>query len=378
MRPDHTTRTTPTRPTLRVFAGDGGEQVSQPGTDAGGELTERSTLTQLFEAAFEPLYLRAQALDQQTTQLYRDALQWWVRLTGDPPLREIDEWVTAAFVESLLRQPGRRRETLSVATVRKHCAQLDTLLSFAGPKTRDARGWRNRGILELPPRIERPRADREAPAGDWTLDEVRRMHGAAGFVTAPALPGVTPANWWRAMIVTATHTGLRIGQLLALEYADLSGETLLVRARGSKGRRGKLQHLSSAAAESIESIRTDRRLIFEWPHHRRWLHRCLKRLATCAGIPESRRFGWHGFRRTHATLVAEQSAASGGGVLAAQISLGHTSSATTLGHYVSGRVQHRLAAESIDRLPSPRSTGDPRQKRLAFESVSPSESGGPS
>jgi integrase len=333
-------------PTLRIFAAD------LVASDAGGgELLSATstTLCQLFEAAYEPLLLAGRGLSAETRRLYVDALHWWRELTGDPVLAAIDDFLTADFVRQLSEQQGRRGQRLSVATIRKHCAHVDAVLAFAGPRTREAP--RNRELLAVPPRIERPRADVHPPAADWQVAELDALHAAAGSMRTPrGIPGIAPAAWWRSLVVVALHTALRIGQLLGLRYSDVAGETIAVGAAASKGRRGRVQYLSADARAAIEAIRTDRELIFPWPHGRRWLQRQLKRLAALAGLPKHRRWGFHAFRRTHATLLADASA--GGGIEAARISLGHGGAGVTCRSYVAGRVQTRLAAEVIERLPS--------------------------
>jgi len=335
-------------PTLRIFSA--GDDVATSDEPVGGvRLTaESTTLWQLFELAYEPLMIAGRGLDAQTRRLYVEALRWWRELTGDPVLAAIDDFLAADFVRRLAEQPGRRGARLSVATVRKHCAHVDAVLAFAGPKTREQP--RNRELLPAPPRIERPRADVAPPAADWRVDELQALHAAADVMRTPRIEGVAPASWWRSLIVVALHTALRIGQLLGLRFAGISGEMIAVGAETSKGRRGRVQYLSPAARAAIEAIRTDRELIFPWPHGRRWLQRAFKRLAKAARLPADRRWGFHAFRRTHATLVAD---ASGGGIETARISLGHGAAGVTMASYVAGRVQSRLAAQVIDRLPTP-------------------------
>lgn len=369
----HTKAGEPTaaRPGLRVWT-PADEIEDEKETGGGGELGADSTLSELFERAFEPLWIRGQGLDRKTSQIYRDALAWWRKLTGDPPLRSIDEWTTSSFVAELLRQPGRKRSTISVATVRKHCASIDSLLAFAGPRTRDRKGMKNRDLVKLSPRCDKPRPDFAPPDGDFTLAEVQAMFAAANVMRSPQVKGVEPAAWWRALLTVAVHTGLRIGQLMRIEYSDVSPPWLQVRSSCSKGRRGKRQYLSAAALEQIEAIRTNRKRIFEfpnWERNPRWAQELLKRLAKAAGIPESRRFGFHGFRKCHASLVASQETDGSLGMMAARMSLGHSTMATTLDHYVNGKVQESFAAAAIDKLPSPKPTrkADTRQLSLGFE-----------
>lgn len=324
--------------------------------DTTEELGPHSTLTEVYERAYRPILIDGQGLHKRTARVYADALDWWRELTGDPPLAKLDARVTAGFVSDLLKQPGRRDERLAIGTVRKHVAQIDSLLRFVGPPDRTRRGRYNLGIVPLPPPIDRPRADHAPPSSDFTWLEIEALIKAAEKMKAPRrLPCPAP-DWWRSLVVVAVYTGLRMGQLFSLRYADYSAPWITVQASTSKGRRGKRQYLRPEACEAIERIRTKRDLVFEcrsWARgNPRNLQTLLKRLETLAGIPPARQFGFHGFRRSHATALAEAADDGRAGLLAAQISLGHASGSTTLDHYVAGRAQERIAASAINRLPA--------------------------
>lgn len=336
------------QPTEETAAGDAAGE--------GDEVGPHSTLTELYERAYRPILIEGQGLHSRTARVYADALTWWREITGDPPLATLDARVTSKFVAEMLRQPGRRHKTLAVGTVRKHVAQIDSLLRFAGPADRSRRGRYNLGLVPLPPPIDRPRADLAPPAADFTWAEIEAMCSAASKMKAPRkLPCPAPA-WWRSLVIVAVYTGLRMGQLFSLRYADFSPPWIVVHAADSKGRRGKRQYLRPEAVDAIERIRTKRELIFEchsWAcGNPRNLQALLKRLETLAGIPAARQFGFHGFRRSHATLLAETADDGRAGLLAAQMSLGHSTGATTLDHYVAGRAQERITATAIDRLPA--------------------------
>jgi integrase len=63
-----------------------------------------------------------------------------------------------------------------------------------------------------------------------------------------------------------------------------------------------------------------------------------------AGIPEDERFGLHMLRKTHGTILWEQSPG------AAQYALGHTSMAITQAHYINGGP---MVARALDALEQP-------------------------
>ncbi len=322
-------------------------------------LTAASTLTELFEGAYVPVVCDGRLLDAKTIQLYREAVSWWRRLTDDPPLNQITDEVAARFVKSLESQPGRRCERLAIATVRKHAKAIDTLLRFAGPRARTRVGRHNRELLATPPWLEIPRPDVQPVVAVWTEAELAALLGAVGQMPSPRIEGVSPGEWWRALIEVAVYTGLRLGQLLGLRYEDLrrDGERgwIAVRAGCSKGRRGKVQFLTAPALAAVERIRTPRAVIFShpsWPRNPRYLQACLKRLAAVAGVPETRRWGFHAFRRTHATLLALSCGSRDDAWETAQASLGHANLATTRDYYGAQSAKEALLAASLCRLPT--------------------------
>ncbi|MGC4004646.1 MAG: hypothetical protein QM811_16625 [Pirellulales bacterium] len=124
--------------------------------------------------------------------------------------------------------------------------------------------------------------------------------------------------------------------------------------------------MTAEALTEIEAIRTSREFVFQppnWETNPRRLQFCLKLLEKYAGFEKSRCFGFHGFRKLHATLVAD-TAPSDLGIKAAQESLGHSTSTVTTNHYVNGRVQDRIVVEAISRLPKFGRKDDPRQTKM--------------
>lgn len=347
------------KPVLRLYRGSG--------MGASGELDSSSTLSDVFERAFLPIWITGQSLDAKTETLYREALNWWVRLTGDPPLGSIDDLLIADFLRGLRDSPGRKSSCLSAWTVRKHATAISKLLDFCGPRSRDRRSRQNLGLVEFPPLVPRPRACLEPVRRVFSVDELRRMYAAADQMGYPEVPGSKTPAWWRSLLHACYATGLRIGALMSLKWGDLILDAFdgrhYLRASGavSKGGKGIAKYCPPELRESIDAIRcSSRPWIWRWSDARweiNWITRLLHRLQEHAGIPAERRWGWHGFRRANASAIALQ-----GGMSLAQSSLGHGDMTVTQAHYVGDDVQRQLLAAAVDALPS-LSAGD-RQGKL--------------
>lgn len=335
----------PAQPTLRLVTDS--DLVS-----SGGDLSPSMRLSEFFTRVYLP-WMKGRLASNETVLLYQQAVDKWVAITGDPPLYQITDELCSSFVEALASSPGRKNDTLASHTIVKHCNHLQWILNRTGPREPNhPKKRRNKGLLPEIPLIERPLLDIEPPDGDFTIDETLAI--LASFTShkprAPkeSITGVPADAWWRALIAVCYYSGLRIGAVMQLEWTFLQGEWLVVPPRVMKRRKGKKQFLSAEAREAIEPLRKGHKLIFAWPNWlekkgaRRSMRRVFELRLIKAGLPEHRQFGFHGFRKAHATEIASVNP------LAAQLSLGHSDSKTTTDHYVNPRV----AAEAIKRMPS--------------------------
>lgn len=350
-------QTPPPGPRLSVFRPDEEPARRAPAPGHGRQWTRlfpEMTLSEFHGSYFEKVALIDAS--QGTIVSYGESVGHWHDLTGDPPLKSIDEWAVGEFLEGLKQLPGRKPGTLmSAYTRRKHARQVSTVLERAGPKGSDKKSRKNCDLIELPPVIDLPRVDHDPPAAAFTLEELAALYQAAGGQTRPQIAGVEPGDWWRAVITVAFFAGLRRGELLRCRYehlkpaADATAELFVPGSGCGRSRRGKRLLLVPAAAGWIEKIRTPRALIFPWPHDLRYLDTHYRRLVERAGVAWFEGKAWHRFRQSHATELCQISA------VAATVSLGHGNAATTLEHYINPRA----AAEGLRRMPNPFGDGPP-------------------
>jgi integrase len=161
----------------------------------------------------------------------------------------------------------------------------------------------------------------------------------------------------------AVLTGMRIGELLALRWknVDFEGKTIRVREAVYEGHNStpKTQggnrdipfgptleqalrkHLGRRGASDDSLVFPSRNGTYLRPGnlHKRWL------LPACAKA-ELRRFSWHDFRRTHATLLSDM----GEPLKTAQAQLGHASLSTTAEIYAQAvPASQRAAVERLEK-----------------------------
>jgi integrase len=335
--------------------------VPGEGPAAGGpQLSPEIRLRTLFDQYVLPVVGKACNWSKGTVASYEESVDHWGELTNDVGLAQIDALETAEFVAGLRLQAGRAEEFLSIASIRKHCGNVQRLLAIAGPQLRRTKKDLRRfgcGLIGEPPWIEAPDPEDRPPDGDFTLEEIKAILAACSQMTTPRIAGVAPGVWWEALVTFLCFTGLRIGATMALEWPMLDPQLRLLKipAAISKGRKAHRQYVCNEAHDAIAPLKAAGALrIFPWknyprPGATRWLQRQREALLERAGLPQDRWFGFHGFRKYHGTElweIDEQAAVE---------SLNHASADTTRKSYVNGRrqleadIRRRQAA--IDRMP---------------------------
>jgi integrase len=382
-QPQRKTRTTAhhttVRPAVRVFQPDA-PGTSPPATPP--RLTPRLTLTEFFRLFAWPERIGVDG-KPATLRGYESTLRFWELSTGGPPLCRIREARDIPTFWAYLRaRPGHHgAPTVSPNTLRAHGRNLRHLFRLAGPRMRCEDSATVHGLFgrcrrriagqvivgerRLPPRVKLPRARRKPPNDYFEVTEMEAWIEAARSATVPVIPGVPAPLWWEALIVYSYNTGVRIGTALKIAFGwhrrddqgrlwvDVPGEAL-------KCRDGDSLYVNHAAEQAMEAIRTDRALLFPWPHCIRHLHTIRAKLLDRAGIPANRRLGFHGLRKAAAKGAAEFR------MDVARIQLGHATETMTREHYV----PRSIVAATMEQMQQPRSrrlsrtAADRRQRNL--------------
>jgi hypothetical protein len=329
------------RPTLKLFSAD---QLDAADADHVSGLSALLTLSEFARDFVIPIWLKSRQASPLTVDGYECSLDYWRKLTGDPPLCLIDDAATAQFVAGLFDQPGRKSEKMSAANVHKHCRNIRTCLNLAGPKTRVYE--RARGMIEYPPKIDMPQLEEDDVEDNFELPELEAIVKACPHMDRPkqALTTIPPPHFWLSLVAVIYNTGERKGAIFKVKQPAPDDELLHFPAVTRKGKRkGRKVPLNQYAREAIEAIRTERELLFPWPHCPRHFYTLWWRLLTYAGIPEERHFGLHGLRKATATEISAYSP------MGAQLVMGHSDGTLLQKHYVNRRIER----DALARLPQP-------------------------
>lgn len=285
-----------------------------------------------LDALLTDLYAPLKGIEPRTVVIYRFTLRAWGAFLGrEPTLDDLEELSVARFLAHRLRER-------SVATAAKDRAQIHALWEFAA----------RRKLCGEWPQIRRIRVPERIPQA-WLTDELQRLLEAAG-AREGSVAGVPASAFWRAAILVCYETGCRVGELLGLEWRDVSPAGIVFRAETRKGKRRDIfRPLSPEAAAALEAIRRDRRLVFEWDRCYTNLWRHLGMICKAAGLPNDRLSKFHRLRKTHASYAA----AAG---LDAQRLLDHSSPTTTRAYLDPRVVQPPSAPDVLPRI-TPREAG---------------------
>jgi integrase len=239
------------------------------------------------------------------------------------------------------KKPGR---TISAATVNRELRYIRMAL-------RTAAEWE---LLAKPPRIRMIREPKRLPTF-IPEPHFAAIYGAVEKATVPAnVPNVTPGDWWRGLLVFGYMTGWRIGQILALRWADVNLEEgfAITRAADNKGKRDMRVPLHPLVVEHLRKLTAsfDER-VFPWsPRVAELWHafvRIQKATTLLDGSPlpkGGRSGGWYGFhdlRRAFATMNA-----AGLSMLQLQSLMQHQDLSTTR-KYVNMAEQLRPAVDKL-------------------------------
>lgn len=119
------------------------------------------------------------------------------------------------------------------------------------------------------------------------------------------------------IVVTARYTGLRLSELLHLEWEDFDWEHKLVRVLNKpkyghtvKNYQMRVVPISDELREKLLPYIQEKGLCFPAPSGRPYNHeghrRFIRRIIDQSKLREGRRMGWHDFRHTFASRLAQQ------------------------------------------------------------------------
>ena len=287
-------------------------------------------------------YLRGRWLDPKTRQqmlISVGLLDRWAEETKRPapvPIAALSRDLLIDWMEWL-------RRDRSPKTVNNKRGDVMTLW-------REANAQGKCGPVDTVRKLPEPRRQPVA----WTIKQVEAIFDECNRMSG-TWQGVPVGLAWRIGFLLFWDTAGRLNEVLLAEMKDLrtADGTLYVPAEHRKGKRAdKIYPLHRQTWEAIlESLPSDRRLVFPFPWKRGqiWYH--LKRILRSAGLPDDRAHMFHCFRRS-----AESYAARDRGAQWAADAVGHSLQVAKR-HYISDAIAP--GPSLIDALPRPQIGAEP-------------------
>lgn len=172
----------------------------------------------------------------------------------------------------------------------------------------------NNHLLVLSRFLSVAREERKLTAPKFAIKSLPMLHAEARFLTAEETQQLLRAAddedrvEWHTLITLALHTGMRIGELLALDWRDVNMFSRVITIRHSLCRtsglkapkNGKVREatLTDAALSALITLPNKSGRVFGCAYETAYV--AINRIAERAGLPD---VGWHTLRHTFASLL---------------------------------------------------------------------------
>ena len=247
------------------------------------------------------------------------SLRLFSKICGNPMLHTITAETISTFREKRSEGRGKKRGSkIARATVNCDLRNIKAALRAAEEWGRIVKAPKVKFLDEL---SELPRY--------VTPEHFGAIYRACGVAMLPDEMHVTAGEWWQALLTFAEMTGWRIGQILAVKWADvdLDAGTARTKAADNKGKRDAIVALHPFVLDHLRPLKTFHPNVFPWEHDRKLLMKHFHAIQTAAGVDlpcavtgktstfvgpslehvctlSCCRYGFHDLRRSFATMNA--------------------------------------------------------------------------
>lgn len=242
-------------------------------------------------------------------------------------LSDLNNQTVGMFLGALIQLEQR------ASTIAKDRAQL---LAF----------WRHAcrlGLLVVGPLIQTMTQPERIPTA-LSIEQLKQLRRAIPLITGD-IGGIPKACLLRAVFSIQYVTAARLGAVLDLTFADVTGNVITFRAETRKGRRKPMvKAVPTWVVDDIKAISKPKRdRLFPVDNGVVVFADIFDRLFTLADVPRPKGKSSHLLRSTHATMVDQ----AGGDATA---SLGHTKEETTRRSYLDPRHSPDASCELLPKL----------------------------
>jgi len=240
----------------------------------------------------EHVYLIERSLRASSAQQLRITVSMFEAWNGGSVLlRELTESLASRWLADYETSATNTGKPPSPKTIRGKRTGILVVWKYA---------WNGEYVAECPKpdRIRKVKVPRKAPVA-WTLDEVKAILTACDDVSGHCgRTGMKWAPFWRAFVLTAFDSALRLGDLLSLRFDQISSEFPVTQTKT-----GDVHTvlLSDPTLDAIQAMRNpDREIVFDWQFTRHSFFNSFREIVKAAG---ARPGGTKFLRRSSASYI---------------------------------------------------------------------------
>jgi integrase len=255
--------------------------------------------------AYEKYYDRSE-FSAGSHSTFKATLRRWEMHTSNPPVGDATDATMEEFKAGLLAVEPK----LSAVTVNGYLKHVRCIFRKIAPPFTG-----NPGGRDIIPRVPywKPVKVKWTVPTRIALEDLDRCYIAARTMDVPKMQPAPPAEYWRALLVTAYFTGLRKSDLFALEPKQFDFGQNILRFESKKTGKSMEMPIHPCVAEHVQRILTDGSTVFPHMHHDNGAFTKLwRRMLQRAGVEY---FTLHDIRRTAASEIERVKGGMGGVLL---------------------------------------------------------------
>jgi integrase len=138
----------------------------------------------------------------------------------------------------------------------------------------------------------------------------------------------------KTIVLLLLYTGMRMGEILNLQWANVQGDKIILRRTETKQRKEKVVPITEPVAGILADLERRRRDAYVLPLRRRggqmkagWADSLIRKIRKYSGVDD---FIFHGLRHTASTIMVSEALGRGVGLADVMKVLGHSQVETTL------------------------------------------------
>ncbi len=231
-------------------------------------ITADLTLSEFYENWYLPKIATRKRQTKATIAERNTAMKYWISITGNPKLSEINDDIVDSFTDGLYKAVKPDGKQLSDQTIRKHLSAIESVLMYAGPQNDGLK--RALGLIDHLPEFPSIKKRVDVNSRTPTIKEFESILKACRVAERPKLEGITAPEWWECAFLFLYSTGIRYQDFIGAKWSHIKQiqnvKALIIPPENEKTHRERIVPLNKLAQSVLNRLpRTGREdNIFQW------------------------------------------------------------------------------------------------------------------